>query len=162
MPVLPTASGLADEPSLTTSSSGDRLAIGHLGAAHPAIHAELAYQPIAHDVEMQFAHAGKQGLAALRIDANLNRRIFGLKDLQGLTEFVLVHSRRRLDPDRNHGLGKLDALENDRLGFVADGVAGGDLSPVADTVHQLAAPSASPPIPSAAALLARGGAAYQR
>src|ERR1043165_7444038 len=105
----------------------DRFAIGHLRLADIRLDAKLALHAIDDDLEVQLTHAGDDRLAGFGIGGNVERRIFLRETIQRHAEFVLILTRLRLDRDANHGRRELHLLENDRLRFVANRVAGSDL-----------------------------------
>ncbi len=65
--VLALAAGLAHEPSVALGRPPDRLAVGDLRLADVGRHLELADHAVDEDVEVELAHAGDEGLAALLV-----------------------------------------------------------------------------------------------
>ena len=63
--VLTAAAGLLDMFVLAFGGLQNRLAIGHLRAAHVRLHAELAHHAVDDNFQMQLAHAGNQRLARI-------------------------------------------------------------------------------------------------
>ena len=124
--VLAAAAGLADETTLGLEHHlGDALAVGHLRPAHVGVHAELAQQPVDDDLQMQFAHAGDDGLPGLLVGAHAEGRVLVGQLHEALAQTVLVDLGLGLDGHEDDRLGELDGLEHDGAALVAEGVARG-------------------------------------
>ena len=106
---------------------GDRLAVGHLRLADGGVDAELAQHAVDQHLEVQLAHAGDDGLAGLLVGADPERRVLLGQRVERLAQLVLVGLGLRLDGHVDDRLGELHALEHDRVGPVAQRVAGGGL-----------------------------------
>ncbi len=74
--VLAAAAGLLLVRVIVFRHLADRLAIRHLRLADIGRHAELAHHAVDDDFEVQFAHAGKNGLPGFGIGIHAERRIF--------------------------------------------------------------------------------------
>ncbi len=76
---------------------------------------------------MQLTHTGNNCLAGFRVRRNVEGWIFLCQAIQRNAKLVLILSRLWFDRDANHRGRKLHFLEDNRLGLVANRVAGGDL-----------------------------------
>src|SRR2546430_5022686 len=125
VPVLAAAAGLADELALyVLDALAHRLAVGHLGPAHVGIDLELALHALDQDFQVQLTHPGDNGLGGLGVRMHAERGVFFGELLQRDRELVLVGLGLGLDGDRDHRLGELHRLEDDRVALVAQRVAG--------------------------------------
>jgi hypothetical protein len=77
--------------------------------------------------EVQLAHAGDLGLAGLIVGADLEGGVLLGQAAERDRHLLLVGLRLGLDSDLDHGLGKDDVLEVDRVSGVRQRVAGDDL-----------------------------------
>src|SRR5438067_2376734 len=110
----------------------NRFTIGDLRLADIGFDAELALHAIDDNLQMQFAHPSNDRLTSFLIGRNNKRRIFLCQTPECYSELVLICAGFGLDSDANYRRGKLDRFQNDRLVFVANCVAGGDLLHAAD------------------------------
>src|SRR3989442_1114160 len=125
VPVLAAAAGLADELALyVLDALAHRLAVGHLRSADVGVDLELPLHALDQHFQVQLAHPGDDRLRRLGVAMNAERRIFLGELLQRDGELVLVGLGLGLDSDRDHRLGELHRLEDDRVALVAQGVAG--------------------------------------
>jgi hypothetical protein len=84
---------------------------------------------------VKFAHALDDRLARLFVGLDAEGRIFGSQALQREAHLFLVGLGLRLDGDLDDRLGEFHALEDDRLGRIAQRVAGGGfLQPASATM----------------------------
>ena len=125
MAVLAATAGLTDELRLLLDRLLDRFLVRDLRPADVRVDLELAQQAVDDDLEVQLAHPLDDGLAGLGVGLDAEGRILGRQLLQRRAEALLVLLGLRLDGDRDHRLGELDRLEDDRMVLVAHGVAGG-------------------------------------
>ena len=102
----------------------DLLAEGHLRRADIGVHLVGALQDVDLDVEMQFAHALEDGLPALLIGGDAERRVLGRELGERDAELFLVGLRLRLDRDLDHRIGEFHLFQDHRLLGVAQRVAG--------------------------------------
>ena len=102
----------------------DLLAESHLRRADIGIDLVGPLENVDLDVEMQFAHPLEDGLAALLIGGNAERRILGGELGQRDAELFLVGLRFRLDRDLDDRIGEFHLLEDHRLLRIAQRVAG--------------------------------------
>ena len=103
----------------------DRLAVGHLRGADIRLDLELAAHAVDDDVEMQFAHAGDDGLAGFLVGLDAEGRVLGGKAMQRQAHLFLVALGLRLDGDLDDRIGELHALQDDRMQRIAERIAGG-------------------------------------
>src|SRR5712692_7308133 len=122
--VLPAAAGLLDVSPFGDGLLADGFAVGHLRAAHVRLHVVFAQHAVHDDFQVQFAHAGNQGLAGIRLGGYAERRIFLSQALHGHAQLVLVGLGLRLDGHGNDRCREFDGLEDDLLVFIAERVAG--------------------------------------
>ena len=114
---------------LPSPSAGlrDGFAVGDLRLAGGGLDLELALHAVANDVEVEFAHAGKNGLAGVGIGRDAQGRILGHEALERGAHLFLVGLGVRLDRHRDDGLGEGRRLEADIEILVAQRVAGDDV-----------------------------------
>ena len=91
--VLALAAGLADEAAVALGRAADRLAVRDLGPADVGRDLELADHAVDDHVEVQLAHAGDEGLAALRVRVDAEGRVLLGEALEGDAHLVLVGLR---------------------------------------------------------------------
>ena len=103
----------------------DRLAIGNLRRADIGLDLELAAHAVDDDVEMKFAHAGDDRLAAFLVGLDAEGRILGGQAMQREAHLFLVALGLRLDRDLDDRIGEFHALQDDRMQRIAERVAGG-------------------------------------
>ena len=103
---------------------GDRLAVGDLRRADADVDLVGALQDVDLDVEVQFAHPLEDGLAALLVGRDAERRVLRGKPREGDAELLLVGLGLRLDRDLDDRVGEFHLLEDHRLLRVAERVAG--------------------------------------
>ena len=102
----------------------DLLAIGHLRRADIGVDLVGALEDVDLDVEMQFAHALEDGLAAFLVGRDAEGRILGGELRQRDAELFLVGLRLRLDRDLDDRIGEFHLFQDDRLLRIAQRVAG--------------------------------------
>ena len=88
--VLAAAAGLLGMLHVRLGIFGDRFAIGNLGLAHIGIDVEFAGQAVNDDFQMQYAHAGNQGLVGFLVALDAEGRIFLGQLVQGSGKGVAV------------------------------------------------------------------------
>ena len=125
--VLTLTAGLLDVFAFGNGLLANGFAIGDLRTADIGLHVIFAQHAVNDDFQVQFAHAGDQCLAGIRLGGNAERGIFLRQALHSDAELVLVRLGFRLDSDGNNRRGKLDGFQNDGLVFVAQRVAGVDI-----------------------------------
>ncbi len=126
MPVLAAAAALADKFPLGLGHLfGDGFPIGHLGLAHPGIHLELPHQAVDDDLQVEFPHAGDDGLAGVGVAVDPERRVFRGDLGQRLSQFVLVRLGGGLDGDIDDRLRNMQGLQHHGVPLIRQGVAGG-------------------------------------
>ena len=103
----------------------DGLAIGHLRRTDVGLDLELTLHAIHEDVEVKFAHALHDGLAALEVGLDAEGRILGRQTSEGDAHLLLVGFGLGLDGDLDHRIWEGHRFENDRALFRAQRVAGG-------------------------------------
>ena len=126
--VLALAAGLLDVAAVALGGAADRLPVGDARPADVGRDLELADHAIHEDVEVQLAHAGDAGLAALLVRVDAEGGVLLGQALQGESQLVLVGLGLGLDGDFDDRLREDDRLEDDRVVRVAQRVAG-DSSP---------------------------------
>ena len=122
--VLTLTTGLPDELALHFDGFRDRFFVGHLRLADVGFDFEFALEAIQDDLEMKLAHAADDRLLGLFVGPHTERRIFLRQARERDAEFVLIALRLRLDGLEDDGLREHDILEQDRVFFVAERVAG--------------------------------------
>ena len=122
--VLALAAGLLDVAVVALRGAADRLPVGHVRPADVGRDLELADHAVDEDVQVQLAHAGDSGLAALLVRVDAEGGVFLGQALQGQGELVLVGLGLGLDGDLDDRLGEDDRLEHDRVVRIAQRVAG--------------------------------------
>ena len=100
--VLAGAAGLLLVRVVELGALRDRLAVGHLRRARLDLAAVLALHALDVDVEVQLAHAGDDGLAALGIHAGAERRVLAHEAAERLRQVVLRLVVLGLDRERDH------------------------------------------------------------
>ena len=122
--VLALAAGLLDVPVVALGGAADRLPIGDARPADVGRDLELADHAVDEDVQVQLAHAGDAGLAALLVRVDAEGGVFLGQALEGDGQLVLVGLGLGLDGDFDDRLREDDRLEDDRVLRIAQGVAG--------------------------------------
>ena len=89
--------------------------IGNLRLTDIGADLEFAQHTINNNLQMKLAHSTDDGLAALLISRNTQRRIFLCKPCQRHTELVLISLGLSFDRDINYRLRKLHTLQNHRV-----------------------------------------------
>src|SRR6202043_953354 len=84
----------------------------------------LAHHAVDDDLEMQFAHAGNDGLARINVGSNAEGRIFLRQLGESHTHLLLVSLGLRLNGNLNNWCREVNRLEDYRVFVRADGVAG--------------------------------------
>ena len=126
--VLALAARLANELAFDVGGGlADGFAVGHLRLADVGFHAELALHAVDDDFQVQFAHAGDDGLARLFIGAQTEGRVFLGQTAQGDTHLFLVGLGLGLDGLRDHGLREDHLFQRDDAVGIAQGFARGDV-----------------------------------
>ena len=97
MPILASATSLADKLAFPFRSAADSFAVGDLGASGLGLDLELAEKAVTDDLEMQFAHTSDNGLAGLLVTGDLKGRILLGKPLQADRHLFLVSLGLGLD-----------------------------------------------------------------
>src|SRR5690606_10540222 len=103
---------------------GEAFAIRHLRCTDVCFHPEFPAHAIDNDVEMQFAHALDDRLAALDVGRHAEGRILLGKAVEGDAPLFLVRLGLRLDGNLDHRLGEFHPLQNNRLRRLAQRVSG--------------------------------------
>ena len=106
---------------------GDGFAVGHLGLAHVGVDVEFAGQAVNDDLQMQFAHAGDEGLVGLLVALDAEGGVFLGQLVEGGGQGVTVGLGLGLDGHFDDGLGDVQGFQDHRALFVAQGVAGGSV-----------------------------------
>src|SRR5690606_4596726 len=102
----------------------DRFAIGNLRRTDIGLDLELATHAVDEDVEVEFAHAGNDGLAGFLVGLDAEGRVFGRQAVERETHLFLVALGLRLDGDLDDRLGEFHAFEDDGLRRIAERIAG--------------------------------------
>src|SRR5208337_3728177 len=126
MAVLALASGLLDVLAVGLGGAANGFAVGDLGTPDVGIHAKLALHAVHDNFQVQFAHAGDDGLAGILVGVHAEGGIFLGEARQGLSHFVLIGLGLGFDGDVDDGRRESHGLQDDLLVFVAEGIAGGD------------------------------------
>ena len=123
--VLTTAAGLLDELAFLLDRLADGFAVGHLRRTDVGFDAEFAPHAVNENLQVQFAHAGDDGLAGLLVGTHAERRIFLRQAIQRDAHLLLVDLGLRFDGDVDHRLGEYHALKGDDLVRIAQRLARG-------------------------------------
>jgi hypothetical protein len=135
--VLAFTSGLLDVFILGFGFAQNSLAICHLRLADGGLDAEFALHAVHHDLEVELAHAGNDGLACFLIGRDAECRIFIAELAESHAHLLLIGLGLWLDAERHDRLHEFDDFEDDRMLFVAESIGsqsvlesdgGGDLS----------------------------------
>jgi hypothetical protein len=97
--VLAAPTGLADKAALGLCGAGDRLAVGDLRPPDVRFDFVFATHAVDDDFEVEFAHAGDDGLPGLLVEAHAERRVFLDQPLQRVAQLLLVLTGLRLNRD---------------------------------------------------------------
>src|SRR5262249_37428868 len=108
--ILAMTTRLAHILALSLGFTADRLAVGDLGSSHVSFYFDLAEQAILHYFQVQFAHAADDCLAALRVGAHLEGRIFFRQLGQSDGHLILVSTCLWLDSNRDYRLWERDGF----------------------------------------------------
>jgi len=108
----------------------DGLAVHHLGLADVHLQAVFGAEAVRHDLEVQLAHAGDDGLARIRIIVGMEGGILVGEFPEHHLELLEVGVAPGLHRHGNHGFVRVDALQQDGVRLIAEGVAGaGEFEP---------------------------------
>ena len=110
---------------VTLYSTLDGFAVSNLRLANVCLDLEFAAHAVHQDVQVEFAHAGDDGLAGVFVEGDLEGRVLSGELLDGRGELLLVTLGVRLDGNRDHGLREAHGLEDDLVAGIAQGVARG-------------------------------------
>src|SRR6266704_1453654 len=125
MAVLAAAAGLANVFPFGCRAAANRFAISDLRPADAGLHAKFPQHAIDDNFEMQFAHAGNQGLSGIRIGMHAEGGVF-LRELpEGVAELILIGLGVVHDRHGDDLRVELYGLQNYGLLLVAKRVAGG-------------------------------------
>ena len=124
MTELPPSTRLPHESPGRLHLPADPLFVGDLRPADVRLHLEFPEEAIDEDFEVQFPHAGHDRLTGLFIDAHPEGRILLAELGQSDVQLLLIGAGLRFDGHVHDRFGEFDLLENDRIGFIAQRVAG--------------------------------------
>ena len=127
MAVLTAAAGLLDEFALAVGWREDGFLVSDLRLAGVRLDLELAHEAVADDFEVEFAHAGDDGLAGVFVRENAEGRVFLSEALESVGHLFLIDLGLRLDGHRDNGIRERRRLEEHGVILVAEGVARGDV-----------------------------------
>ena len=125
MTVLALTAGLAGVLGFLVGFLADGLAVGDLRGADVGFDLELTQQTVDDDLQMELAHAGDDGLAGLFVGPGLEGRVLFRQLGQRDAHLLGTGLGLGLDGHADDRVGEVHALENDRVLFVAQGIAGG-------------------------------------
>ena len=115
---------LADIAAFSLRSSGNGFAIGDLRGTRVDLDLKLTHESVQNHFEVQFPHAGQNGLAGLGVGLNNQGRVLGGEALEGEPQLFGIDLGFGLNRDRDHRLLEGNRFEQDRLMLDRDGVAG--------------------------------------
>ena len=118
------SAGLSDEATLALAFLGDRFPVGNLGFADIAFDVELSPHSVHDDVQMEFAHAGNDGLTGFRIGIGLEGRIFLAQLGQREVHLVLVISGLRFHRHVDDRIGEDHGFQMQFVSFIAECITG--------------------------------------
>ncbi len=125
MAVLTVAAGLADEALIGTRyRPADGLLVGDPRLAGEHLHPMFETQPVDQDLQMQLAHAGQDDLTGGVVHLGAKGRVVDRQLVQRIGELFVVFRGTRRHGDLDHGIGKGDGLEQQRMARIAQGIAG--------------------------------------
>src|SRR5262245_32971912 len=122
--VLTAAAGLLRVLHLAVGGARQRLLVGDLRLADGCLDVELALQAVDDDLEVQLTHSADDRLPGLLIGVHAEGRILRHQLRQALPELLLIGLGLRLDRQRDHRLGEVHRLEDDRVLLLAQRIAG--------------------------------------
>ena len=103
----------------------EALAVGHLRRADVGLDLELALHAVDQDLEVKLAHPLDDGLARFMVGRDAERGVLGRQAVERDAHPLLVGLGLGLDRQLDDRVGELHPLEDDRLGRIAQRVAGG-------------------------------------
>ncbi|CAH0056777.1 unnamed protein product [Clonostachys solani] len=125
------AAALALEQEVEVGAVGDGLAVGDAGLAGDAVGLVLTAETLDVDLQVQFAHAGDDGLLALGVDVDSEGGILTGEAVHGLTEVVCIPGALGLDGERHDGIWNEHGRHGVGETTVGEGVSGSTV----DTEH---------------------------
>ncbi len=125
--VLAAAAGLLDQLAFAAGRAGDGFAVGDLRRAGVGLHLELAAEAVDDDLQVQFTHAGNDGLAGFLVGLDHEGRVLFGEPAEGEREFFLVELGLRFDGHRNDRFREGGRLEHHVVIVGGERVAGGDV-----------------------------------
>ena len=121
---LPASAGLFLVPSLDLDLLSDRFFVGNLWRMQRDLDVIALFQFLYDGFDMELAGTGENKLFGLRVAVEMQRRIFLKYFMQRSGDLFLIVARFWLDGKGYRGLRVFDLWINDRLGFIAQRIAG--------------------------------------
>ena len=125
--VLAVAAGLTDELTFGFNGFTDGFTVSNLRFAYGAVYVKFTSHTIDNDVEVEFAHAGDDGLVGFRIGVYFEGRIFFCQSLKSIAHLFLVSFGLWFNSNGNDRIREFHFFEDDRMIYIAEGIAGGDI-----------------------------------
>ena len=100
--------GLADEATFCFADAADGFAVGDLGPADAAEDVEFASESVGDHFQVEFAHAGDDGLGGFVVEFDAEGGVFFDQFAQGDAQAVLVVGALGFDGDGDDGFGEGD------------------------------------------------------
>src|SRR5579863_5355837 len=102
---------LLDAFSGHTGRTPDGFAVTYARFADANFQSEIALQPVLFDFQVQYAHAGHEGLAGLHINAPIERWVLAFEKRERIGQLLLVGRCFRLDRPADDGLSEMNGFE---------------------------------------------------
>ena len=125
--VLAMTTGLTNEFTFGFNGFTDGFTVSDLRFAYGAVYVEFTSHTIDDDVEVEFAHAGDDGLVGFWIGVYFEGRIFFCQSLKSIAHLFLVSFGLWFNSNGNDRIREFHFFEDDRMIYIAEGIAGGDI-----------------------------------
>ena len=124
MTVLTATTGLLLILVIHVSFALNGFLIGYLRSTNVCFNLEFAKQTVYDNVQMQFAHAGDNGLTSFLVCPGTEGRVFFCQLCQSDAHLFLTSLGLRFDCELNNRFWEFHGFQNDRILFVAEGITG--------------------------------------
>ena len=127
MTILTLAAGLTGIFHINIRTSANSFLIGNLRRANICLDLKLSQESVNNDLQMELTHTGNDGLPGFRICIGFECGILFRQLHERNAHFFLSCLRFRFDGNTDDRLREFHRLKNDRMLFIAEGIACGSV-----------------------------------